>query len=73
MKLHVRVKPNSKIEEVAGDGGEFLVKVKEPPEKGKANRAVIRLLAGHFNVPQSSVKILGGLRSKNKLIEVRDI
>lgn len=71
MKIQVRVKPNSKIEEVSPEGDNFVVKVKEPPKEGKANRAVIELLAKHFGVPQSQVRILSGFKSKSKVIEVR--
>lgn len=70
MKIQVEVKPNSKTEEVSQEGDSFIVKVKEPPKEGRANRAVIKLLAEHFGVPQSQVKILSGFKSKNKVIEV---
>ena len=70
MKIQVKVKPNSRTEEVSQESDSFIVKVKEPPKEGKANQAVIKLLAEHFNVPQSQVRILSGFRSKNKVIEV---
>ena len=70
MKIQVKVKPNSKTEEVSQENDNFIVKIKEPPKEGRANRAVIKLLAAHFGVSQSQVKILSGFRSKNKIIEV---
>jgi len=70
MKIQVKVKPNSKIEELSQEGDSFIVKVNEPPKEGKANQAVIKLLAVHFGVPQSQVRILSGLRSKDKVVEV---
>ena len=72
MKIKVKVKPNSTTEEVSREGDSFIVKVKEPPREGKANQAVIRLLAEHFGVPKSRVRILSGFRSKNKVIEVAE-
>ena len=72
MKIQVKVKPSSKTEEVSREGDSFIVKVKEPPKEGKANQAVIKLLAGHFGVPQSQVRILSGFRSSNKVIEVAE-
>jgi hypothetical protein len=48
----------------------YLVKVKEPPKEGRANQAVVKLLAAHFAVSQTQVKILSGFRSRNKVIEV---
>jgi uncharacterized protein (TIGR00251 family) len=70
VKIEVTVKPNSKTEGVSQVGGSFMVKVKQAPKEGQANQAVVKLLAQHFGVPQSRVKILSGLRNKNKIIEV---
>ena len=70
MKIQVKVKPNSRTEEVSREGDSFIVKVKEPPKEGKANQAVIKLLAEHFGVPHSQVRILSGFKSRNKVIEV---
>jgi uncharacterized protein (TIGR00251 family) len=72
MRIQVRVKPNSKTQEVSQEGNSFAVKVKEPAREGRANQAVIKLLAEHFGVPKSQVRILSGLTSKNKVIEVAD-
>jgi len=72
MKIQVKVKPNSRTEEVSREGDDFVVKVREPPRKGKANQAVIRLLAEHLGVPKSRVRILSGFRSKNKVIEIAE-
>jgi len=72
MKIQVKVKPNSKSEEVSREGDSFIVRVKEPPREGKANQAVITLLAEHFGVPKSRVRILSGFRSKNKVIEIAE-
>ena len=72
MKIQVKVKPNSKTDEVSREGDSFIVKVREPPKEGKANQAVIKLLAEHFGVSQSQVRILSGFRSRNKVIEVAE-
>jgi len=72
MKIQVKVKPNSNTGKLSQEGNSFIVKVKEPPKEGKANQAVIRLLAEHFGVPQSQVRILSGFRSRNKVIEVAE-
>jgi hypothetical protein len=70
MKIQVRVRPNSETEEVTQEGDSFVVRVKEPPRDGKANQAVIKLVARHFGVRQSQVRILSGFKSRNKVIEV---
>ena len=72
MKIQVKVKPNSRTEELRQEGDSFIVKVKEPPKEGKANQAVVKLLAEHFGVPHSRVRILSGFRSRNKVIEVAE-
>ena len=72
MKIQVKVKPNSRTEEVTQESGSFIVKVKDPPREGKANLAVVRLLAEHFSVSRSQVRILSGLRSRSKVIEVAE-
>ena len=72
MKIQVKVRPSSKTEEVSREGDSFVVKVKEPPREGRANRAVIKLLAAHFGVPQGQVKILSGFKSRNKVIEIKE-
>ena len=70
MKVRVKVIPNSKTEEVVKEGDGFVVRVKEPAKEGKANRAVIKLLADHFKVAQSSIIILSGFKNRNKVVEV---
>ncbi len=70
MKIRIRVLPNSRHEEVAEAGDYFVVKVKEPPKEGKANKALIKVLARYFKVPQGSVRISSGLKGKDKVIEI---
>jgi uncharacterized protein (TIGR00251 family) len=72
MKIQVKVKPNSKTQEVSHEGNSFAVKVKEPAREGRANQAVIELLAEHFGVLKSQVSIVSGLKSRRKVIEVAD-
>ncbi|MDE2096761.1 MAG: DUF167 domain-containing protein [Patescibacteria group bacterium] len=71
MKITVIVKPNSKKESVEElvDGG-LRVSVKEPALEGKANTAAIGVVAKHFNVSRSSVKIVSGLSSRRKVFDI---
>ena len=73
MKIRVKVNPSSKVEGVTREGDVFLVRVKEPAKEGKANRAVMKLLADYFGVPQRQVAISSGFNSRNKVIEVLEI
>lgn len=43
------------------------------PVDGKANAALIRLLAREFRVPKSKIRILHGETSRDKLIELPDL
>ena len=70
MKISIKVIPNSKTEEVIKDGDRFLVRVKEPAKEGKANRAVVNLLAEHFKVARSSIVIVSGLKNRNKVVNI---
>jgi uncharacterized protein (TIGR00251 family) len=72
MKIQVKVKPSSRTEEVSQEGDSFIIKVKEPPREGRANQAVIKLLAEHFGLPRSQVRILSGFGGRNKVIEIAD-
>ena len=72
MKIAVRVKPNSKQNLVEPTGkNQYTVRVKEKAIEGRANDAVIALLAKHFGVPKSNITVIIGAKSRNKLITVR--
>jgi hypothetical protein len=49
---------------------EYQVSVQAAPVAGKANEAVVQLLANYFSVPKSSVKLLRGQSSRKKLFEI---
>ena len=71
MRIFVKARPNSKKEEVQKlSETEFLVSVKEPPEKGKANEAIRNALAVYFKIASSRVKIISGWSSRNKIIDI---
>ena len=71
MRIYVKVTPRAGKNEVLKiSEGEYRVKVTAPPEKGKANEAVIELLADYFDVPKSLVSIIGGKSTRVKLIEI---
>jgi len=72
MKLTVTVKSGARegrVDEV--DDNELKVFVKSLPVKGAANREAINILADHFNVSSSRVRILVGHTSRKKIVEVR--
>lgn len=70
MIIDVKVTPNARSAEVVEHDTGYLVKVKEPPKDGKANRAVAEILAKHFMVPKNSVKIVSGFMGRKKVVEI---
>ena len=71
MRIGVKVMPHSPKEEMTKQGDVYIVRIREAPVEGKANEAVIRLVAERFRVPKSDVKIVSGLTSRNKIMEIR--
>lgn len=72
--LDVHVQPGGSRDEVVGRHGDALkVKVSAPPEGGRANVAVCRLLAGAFDVSRSSVAVVSGASSRRKRIRIEGI
>jgi len=70
MELHVKVIPKAKRNEVSKEGEVLKVRVRVPAAKGKANKAVIELLADYFKVKKSDIRIIRGEKSREKVIEV---
>lgn len=72
MKISVHLKPNSRHREevVVGDDGSLTVYIKAPAIEGRANMAAVKLLAKHFGVSSSKVKLVRGAASKYKVFEI---
>jgi len=72
MKISVKVKPIAKQEKIERiNESHFLIWVKERPQEGKANKAVVKVLSEYFGVPQSQVVLLKGQSSKGKIFEIK--
>jgi uncharacterized protein YggU (UPF0235/DUF167 family) len=72
--VFVKVKPGSRkgpLIEVGADG-ELTIYVREPAADGRANEAVMRLLAAHLRVPRSRVELVSGTTSRIKRFRVLD-
>ena len=69
-RIWVTVKPQAKRQEVKKIAdGEYSVSVHAAAREGKANEALIELLADHFSVPKSSIRIVRGKTGRRKLVE----
>jgi uncharacterized protein (TIGR00251 family) len=68
-RLTVKVVPGSSRDQIVGWLGDALkVKVTAPPEKGRANEAVVSLLAERLGLPADAVAVVSGHSSPAKVI-----
>jgi uncharacterized protein (TIGR00251 family) len=69
--VDIRVRPNAKQNKVGGEiAGRLIVFVQAPAMDGKANDAVAKVLAEHFEVRSRDIKIIRGETNRDKTIEV---
>lgn len=74
MVLQVNVKPGSRVEVLDRDmAGRWVARVLAPAAEGRANEALIELLAKHFEVPRRQVRIRTGHVSRIKLVEIEGV
>ena len=69
-RIEVRVQPGARRNEVTHRAGAVLVRVTAPAERGKANEAVVALLAERLGVPKSALRVARGAPSRRKTIEI---
>lgn len=71
MKIFVKVKTKAKIKKLVKiDKTHYVVSISSPPEKGKANKEIIKTLARYFDTTISKIKIISGEKSKEKIIKI---
>lgn len=71
MRLTLHIRPRSSATEVGGDhDGALVVRVSEPAEGGRANRAVTAAIAEALGVPQRAVTLVRGASSRRKVVEI---
>lgn len=74
MKLSLKVVPGASRSGIAGWLGESLkIRVTVPAESGKANRAVIKVLADALEIPRSDIDIVSGSANPRKMIEINGL
>jgi uncharacterized protein YggU (UPF0235/DUF167 family) len=67
----VIVKPKARKPEIVKISPEnYRIAVREPAQNGQANEAAINLLSEHLGIPKSKLKLVRGVSSRHKLIEV---
>ena len=76
LTLHVRLTPNAGRDELVGwaeaaDGAaHFVVRVRAVPEKGKANKSLVALLAKTFGIAKRDVDVIRGATSRLKTVRI---
>ena len=70
LRLEVKVFPRSSRERLVKKDGRIKAYVNAAPEKGKANKALIDLIAKEYGVKKRGVTIIAGFACRNKVVEV---
>ena len=69
--LTVHVQPNAPKTEIAGLHGDALkIRIAAPAADNRANAALIEFLCDAFKIPRSNVALLGGMKSRRKVVAV---
>jgi len=69
--IRIKLLPKSSRNQVVGrEGDHFKVKVTAPPVEGRANKALIELLAKKLGVPKSHFEIISGKSSRLKSVRI---
>ncbi len=72
--MTLRVRPGARRDRIVGPhGGALKVEVTAPPERGRANEAVIRLLARTLGVPRAAVEIVSGASGRDKSVRIHGV
>ena len=71
MRINVRVIPRAKINQVeVQPDGVVRVHTTTAPTDGKATADVIKMLARHYGVPKTSIRLIRGETSRDKMFEI---
>jgi uncharacterized protein YggU (UPF0235/DUF167 family) len=70
-RMGVRVAASSMRTEIVGrHAGGWKVRVAVPPERGRANDAVLDLLAAALRIPRVRVRLVKGAAARDKVVEI---
>ena len=70
MRHSIRVIPRAKQNKVVEKEGRLKVYLTTPPVEGRANQALIEVLAAHFQVRKGDIRIVRGEKSRDKIAEI---
>lgn len=73
-RVSVHVSPGAARTELVGrHGNGWRARVAAPPERGRANAALVALLAGALGVPRAAVVVVAGHTARRKVVEVAGV
>ncbi|MDD4909570.1 MAG: DUF167 domain-containing protein [Candidatus Omnitrophica bacterium] len=70
LRINIRVIPGASRDKIVKENGRLKVYVCAPAESGRANKAVIDLLADHFDKRKSGIEIVKGGHSRDKVVQI---
>ena len=71
MKITLKVVPQAGRQKIILDkNGALKCYLNSPPEEGKANRELVKLLADALKIPQRNIEIVQGLTSRTKVLDI---
>lgn len=65
----IKVITKASVDKIYLENNIIKVKIREIPENGKANKAIIELFSKTFKIPKKNIDIIKGLKSSNKTIQ----
>ncbi len=72
--INVRVLPGASRNEISGILNDSLkIRLQSPPVEGKANKALIKFLAGKLDIAKNKVSIISGEHSRDKRILIEGL
>ena len=75
LRFPIRIRTRARADDVGGrwgPDGVLAVSVQAPAVDGRANSSLVRVVAGAFDVPTRTVRIVSGHRSRSKVLEISD-
>ena len=72
MKFNARVITKSSKHKIVFKNGQIFIYVCSVPQKGKANKEVIKLLSKTLSISKSRIKLIKGAKNRDKIFEIID-
>src|SRR5881394_250060 len=74
VELTVKVVPGASRDRIVGPLGDALkIQIAAPPERGKANAALVRLLSAQLGIPERQITVIRGVSAPRKTVRLAGI